>query len=95
MTAYIIIEVDVTDPERYEVYRKLSPGAVAANGGRFVVRGGETAVLEGNWSPQRLVVLEFPTLDAAKAFYESPIYREAREVRAGAAKLNMVAVAGV
>jgi uncharacterized protein (DUF1330 family) len=94
MSAYIIVEIDVTDPERYEAYRKLAPGAIAASGGRFVVRGGEMAVLEGDWSPKRLVVLEFPTLDAAKAFYESPLYREAREVRAGAAKLNMVAVAG-
>ena len=95
MSAYIIVEIDVTDPERYEAYRELVPGAIAASGGRFAVRGGEMAVLEGDWSPKRLVVLEFPTLDAAKAFYESPLYREAREVRAGAAKLNMVAVAGV
>ena len=95
MSAYIIVEIDVTDPERYEAYRKVSPGAIAANGGRFVVRGGETVVLEGDWAPKRLVVLEFPTLDAAQAFYQSPEYREARAVRAGAATLNMVAVAGV
>jgi uncharacterized protein (DUF1330 family) len=95
MPAYIIAETDITDPEQYEQYRAASPGAIAAAGGRFLVRGGELAVLEGDWHPKRLVLLEFDDLEAAKRFYESEQYRAAKQLREGAAKLNMVAVAGV
>jgi uncharacterized protein (DUF1330 family) len=94
MPAYVIVETDVHDPEQYERYKAASPGAVAAGGGRFVVRGGEMAVLEGDWQPKRLVVLEFEDLDAAKRWYESPEYQDAKRLREGAANLNMVAVEG-
>jgi uncharacterized protein (DUF1330 family) len=93
--AYIIVETDIHDPEQYELYKQASPGAVAAGGGRFIARGGELAVLEGDWHPKRLVLLEFPDLEAAKRFYVSPEYQEAKRMREGAARLNMVAVAGV
>ncbi|MGZ4419557.1 MAG: DUF1330 domain-containing protein, partial [Gaiellaceae bacterium] len=66
-----------------------------AHGGRFVVRGGETAVLEGDWNPKRLVVVEFDDLEAAKRFYDSPEYQAAMKLREGAANLNMVAVEGI
>jgi uncharacterized protein (DUF1330 family) len=95
MPAYLIVETDITDPEQYELYKAASPGAVEAGGGRFVVRGGETAVLEGDWNPTRLVVLEFPDLETAKRFYESPEYQAAKALREGAAHLNMVAVEGI
>jgi uncharacterized protein (DUF1330 family) len=95
MPAYLIVETDITDPEQYEQYKAASPGAVAAGGGRFVVRGGETAVLEGDWSPKRLVVVEFEDLEAAKRFYESEEYQAAKKLREGAASLNMVAVEGL
>jgi len=95
MPAYVIVETDITDPERYEQYKAASPGAVAAGGGRFVVRGGELAVLEGEWNPARLVVLEFPDLDSAKRWYESERYQDAKKLREGAASLRMVAVEGV
>ncbi len=95
MSAYVIVETDIHDPEQYERYKAASPGAVAAGGGRFVVRGGETAVLEGDWRPTRLVVLEFEDLEAAKRWYASERYQEAKKLRAGAARLNMVAVEGV
>jgi uncharacterized protein (DUF1330 family) len=95
MPAYLIVETDITDPEQYEQYKAASPAAIAAAGGRFVVRGGELAVLEGEWSPKRLVVVEFDDLEAAKRFYESPEYQAAIKLRAGAANLNMVAVEGV
>ena len=95
MPAYLIVETDIHDPEQYERYKEAAPGAVAAGGGRFVVRGGELAVLEGDWQPKRLVVLEFEDLDAAKRFYDSPIYQEAKRLRVGAANLNMVAVQGL
>jgi uncharacterized protein (DUF1330 family) len=95
MPAYVIVETDISDPEQYEQYKAASPGAVAAGGGRFVVRGGELAVLEGDWNPSRLVVLEFEDLDAAKRWYESETYQEAKKLRDDAARLNMVAVQGV
>lgn len=96
MPAYVIADVKVSDPARYEGYRALSPGAIAAAGGRFIVRGGETAVLEGDWRPGRVVVVEFETMAAAKAFYDSALYRQAREARAGATELfDMICVEGV
>jgi uncharacterized protein (DUF1330 family) len=95
MPAYIIVETDIHDPEQYEQYKAASPGAVASGGGRFVARGGELAVLEGDWEPSRIVILEFPDLEAARRWYDSPEYVEARKLREGAANLKMVAVEGV
>jgi len=95
MPAYILAEIEVTDPARYEEYKVLAPPAIARYGGRYLVRGGETAVLEGDWQPGRVVVLEFPTLEAARTFYDSPEYRAARDKRKNAAKMNMIAVAGL
>ncbi|KAA0213646.1 MAG: DUF1330 domain-containing protein [Lautropia sp.] len=96
MPAYVITDIKVTDPQKYEQYMALSPAAIAAAGGRFVVRGGQHEVFEGNWQPNRLVVVEFPSLAAARAFYDSARYREAREKRAGATEFfNMVVVQGV
>jgi uncharacterized protein (DUF1330 family) len=95
MPAYVIVETDITDPEQYEKYKAASPGAVAAGGGRFLVRGGEVAVLEGDCQPPRLVVLEFEDLAAAKRWFESDVYQEAKKLREGAAHLRMVAVQGI
>jgi uncharacterized protein (DUF1330 family) len=95
LPAYVIVETDIQDPEQYARYQEASPGAVAEGGGRFLVRGGELAVLEGDWRPKRLVLLEFEDLEAAKRFYDSPVYQDARRLREGAASLNMVAVQGV
>jgi uncharacterized protein (DUF1330 family) len=95
MPAYVIVETDVKDPEQYERYKEASPDAVHGGGGRFVVRGGELAVLEGDWSPSRLVMLEFPDLEAATRWYDSPEYQEVRKLREGAANLRMVAVQGL
>jgi uncharacterized protein (DUF1330 family) len=95
MAAYVIVETDITDPERYEQYKAASPSAIAAGGGRFLVRGGELAVLEGDWQPTRLVMLEFEDLASAKRWYESDAYQEAKKLRVGAAHLRVVAVRGV
>jgi uncharacterized protein (DUF1330 family) len=95
MPAYVIVETDITDPEQYEQYKAASPAAIAAGGGRFLVRGGELATLEGDWHPSRLVLLEFPDLQAAKHWYESDVYQEAKKLRAGAAGFRAVAVQGV
>jgi uncharacterized protein (DUF1330 family) len=96
MTAYVIAEVKVSDPQRYEAYKALSPQAIAGAGGRFLVRGGAVQVLEGHWQPGRIVVAEFDTMAAARAFYDSALYLKAREARAGATELfNMICVEGV
>jgi uncharacterized protein (DUF1330 family) len=95
MPAYVIVETDIHDPEAYKRYTDATPAAVAAAGGRFVARGGELAVLEGDWHPTRLVVLEFENLEAVKAWYESDAYQEAKRLREGAATMRMVAVEGV
>jgi len=95
MSGYIIANVQVTDPVQYEEYRKWSSAAMKATGAEICVRGGKIEVLEGDWSPERIVILKFPTFEAAKAFYEVPEYRQAREARAGAAIMRMVVVEGL
>jgi uncharacterized protein (DUF1330 family) len=95
MSAYVVIDVHATDEAKAARYRELSGPSVERHGGRFLVRGGAFEVLEGDWEPQRLVVIEFPTADAARAWYESDDYREARQVREGAGTWQMVVVDGV
>ena len=95
MPAYVIVETNVSDPEQYERYKEAAPPSIAAYGGRYLVRSGELAVFEGDWDPVRIVVLEFPDLETAKRWYASEEYGEARKLREGAAKLNMVAVEGL
>ena len=95
MPAYIIAQITIHDPETYDRYRAGTPAAIERYGGRFVVRGGELAVLEGNWRPKRLVLLEFDDLEAAKRWYESPEYQEVKRLRDGAATLRIVAVEGL
>jgi uncharacterized protein (DUF1330 family) len=95
MPAYLLVDCEVTDPARYEIYKKLAPPAIAKYGGRYLVRGGALQQVEGDWRPNRIVVLEFPDTDTARRFYDSPEYRAARAERAGAARMNMVLVEGV
>jgi len=95
MAAYLLVDCDVTDAARYETYKKLAPAAIAKYGGRYLVRGGATSRLEGDWQPKRVVVLEFPDTETAKRFYDSPEYRAARAERVGAARMNMVLVEGL
>ena len=94
MPAYVVVDCEVTDPARYEGYKKLAQTAIAKHGGRYIVRGGETTVLEGQWQPRRIVVVEFPSQHAIRRFYNSPEYRAARAAREGAAQMNMISVAG-
>lgn len=95
MPAYVIVETNVSDQEQYERYRDAAPPTIAAYGGRYLARGGELAVFEGEWDPSRVVVLEFPDLATAKAWYASEEYGAARTLREGAAALNIVAVDGI
>lgn len=96
MTAYVITDAKVSDVEKYEGYKALTPAAIAAAGGEFLVRGGDHVVLEGDWNPTRVVMLKFASMEAAKAFYDGELYRAARAKRAGATEFfNMIVVQGV
>lgn len=94
MSALIIVDIEVTDPVRYEDYKRLASAAIAAHGGRYLVRGGRSEVLDGSWTPRRLVVLEFDSFEQAKAWRSSPEYAEAKKVREECARANMVVVEG-
>jgi uncharacterized protein (DUF1330 family) len=94
MVAYFINDMEVQDAALLEEYKKLSPATVAQYGGRFLARGGRLEVLEGTWSPKRLVILEFPSVEQAKAWFDSPEYAPARRIRQKASRSNIVVVEG-
>ena len=97
MTAkgYIIAEAKVHDAAAYEGYKPLSLAAVEQYGGRFIVRGGASEILEGKWTPpQRMIIVEFDSVEQAKRFYHSPEYQAARKMRENAAEMNMLVISG-
>jgi uncharacterized protein (DUF1330 family) len=94
-SAYIIANVDVTNPEQYEEYKKLSTIAMQASGAEVCIRGGKVEVLEGDWNPARFVMLKFPSVEQARAFYNSVEYEAAKKAREGAAVMRMLVVEGV
>ena len=95
MAAYVIAEVDVHDNALFEEYRKLVPATIAQYGGKYLVRGGATDSKEGGWTPKRVVVLEFATMDRAREWYHSADYAPALAMRLKAAKSRMIIVEGV
>lgn len=95
MAAYVVLDIKVTDPQTFAKYRELAPPAIAAYGGKYLARGGATEVLEGSWTPNRIVILEFPTAEQAKQWLESAEYREARAMRHAAANTNSIVVQGL
>jgi uncharacterized protein (DUF1330 family) len=95
MAAYVIVDLVVTDPAEFEAYRKLVPATLAAYDGKYLVRGGRCDTLEGGWAPERVVVLEFPDMDRAKAWWASEIYREPKAMRERSARSRMIVVEGV
>jgi uncharacterized protein (DUF1330 family) len=94
MPAYVVVQIAVDDPAMYERYKQLAPASIAAHGGRYLVRGGQSEVLEGSWQPARLVVLEFPTAAGARAWWSSPEYAPAKAVRQQCAKAEMLLIEG-
>jgi len=90
--AYILVQVNVTNPQQYAEYAKLSPGIIEKFGGRFVARGGRAETLEGTPAPSRIVIVEFPSYERAREFYNSAEYQAARKLRAGAATAQFVLV---
>ena len=95
MPAYVINDMEVTDPQQFEDYKKLSPATVLQYGGKFLARGGATETVEGEWAPKRLVILEFPSVEQAKAWVNSPEYAPARRLRQKASRSNIIIVDGV
>jgi uncharacterized protein (DUF1330 family) len=95
MTAYVIVDINVTDPVRYEDYKNLAAPTVELYGGKYIARGGRTETLEGNWSPTRLVILQFDNTEQAKSWLNSTEYSAARALRHQTAISNMVVIEGV
>ena len=95
MAAYIIVDLTVTDLPAMEEYRKQVPATLAKYGGRFLVRGGAHQTIEGDWKPNRVVVLEFPSMDQAKRWYDSEEYRAPKAMRLRAGRANLIMVEGV
>jgi uncharacterized protein (DUF1330 family) len=95
MAAYVVVQVDVKDPLRYEDYKRMVPASLAKYGGRFLVRGGHTETLEGTWEPKRFVLVEFPDVAQARAWWASPEYAEAKALRQATSLTQMILVEGV
>ena len=95
MPAFIIVQDDVTDPEAFATYRDQVPPTLEPFGGKYMVRGGEQDVLEGDWAAARTVVLKFPSVERAKAWHASDIYEGPKALRQSAAKTNMLVIEGL
>lgn len=95
MTALVIVDVRVTDPARFEKYKKLVPATLTPYGGKFLARGGRVDVLEGDWDPKRIVVIEFPTVERARAWWASEEYRVPKQMRIESADTRMIVVESV
>ena len=95
MAAYVIADIDVIDPVRYEDYKRLVPLSIGKYGGRFVARGGEVETLEGSWTPGRMVIVEFPSLARAREWWASPEYAPAKALRQATSKGSLVVIEGL
>ena len=95
MAAYVIVEIDVLNAERYETYKQMVSPSLAKYHGKYLVRGGKAELLEGDGSPKRIVIVEFPSFEEATAWWESPDYAEAKKVRQASANTKMIVVEGV
>jgi uncharacterized protein (DUF1330 family) len=94
MPAYLAVEISIHDPKTYERYKVLAPPSIGLYGGRYLVRGGTTQALEGDWDPERFVILEFPSADAARKWWDSPEYAEAKALRQKSAQTQMLLIEG-
>jgi len=95
MSAYVVVDIEIHDRGRYEEYKRLAPSSIALYGGRYLTRGGATSTLEGDWTPKRFVILEFPTMEQAQAWWSSPEYAEAKALRQAIATTRMVLADGL
>jgi len=95
MSAYVIADIDITDPAAYEEYRKQVPAVIARYGGKYIARGGKVEPLEGGWTPRRIALLEFPSMEQALKFYRSPEYAPLLAIRQKASRGKLVIVEGI
>lgn len=95
MSAYIVVQVDVHNPTKYEDYKKLVAPSLEHFGGKFIVRGGKTETLEGDWAPKRFVIVEFPSVERAKAWWASREYADAKALRQATAWTQMIVAEGL
>lgn len=95
MRAFVIVDISIHDQDLYEEYKKLTPASIAEYGGKFIVRGGRTVSLEGEWKPQRVVVTEFESVERAKEWWSSEGYAKAKAIRQASADTRMIIVEGV
>ena len=95
MPAFVIVDIDITDPVGYKEYRRLATPTVTACGGQNVARGGRTEVLEGSWQPNRIVILQFDSIEKAKGWLNSEEYREPRKIRHRTARTSMIVTEGL
>ena len=95
MSAYIVADIDITEPALYEQYKPLASAAIEKYGAKPLARGGEVETAEGSWKPKRFVILEFASMEALRRFYDSPEYKKARAIRQKASKSNLIFVKGV
>jgi uncharacterized protein (DUF1330 family) len=95
MAAYLVVDIGISNPTQFEEYKKLAPAAIAKYGGRYIIRGGAYEVLEGNWKPERVTIVEFESMEKGKEFYNSPEYQTAIKARAGAANFKALLVQGI
>ena len=95
MPAYVIVNIEIQDPTQYEVYKQMAPGSIETYGGRYIVRGGAVDILEGRWTPRRVVVLEFPDRRQAHLWWNSSEYAAGKEMRQSCAYTEMIVVEGM
>jgi len=95
MAAYFLVDIEITDDDRMREYREGVPRTVQKYGGRYLVRGSQGEIMEGNWKPRRIVVLEFPSVEQAKRWYDSEDYRQLKALRQKASNSNIILVEGV
>ncbi|MEP2670781.1 MAG: DUF1330 domain-containing protein [Cyclobacteriaceae bacterium] len=95
MPAYVIVDIEITDPKEYEEYKKHTPASLVPYDGKFLTRGGAVENLEGDWKPKRLVIVEFPSMEKAKAWWNSPGYAPAKLIRQRASNTQMIVADGI
>lgn len=95
MAAYVLVDLEVFDPEKFKAYGQMVPATIAQYGGRYIARGGKTEVVEGTWSPKRLVIVEFPSMEKARAWLDSPEYAAPKALRQASARSQMIVIEGI
>jgi len=95
MKGYVIVDIEILDQGKFQNYRQMAAASIELYGGRYIVRGGSIQALEGDWRPERLTIIEFESVEKAKAWYDSPEYAPAKQIRQEASRLKILIVEGI